>query len=268
MFPIQLPNVQNVSAGARASIHCPVGRTYNTIILQLGGTFTEAQITNIDVNINGKAVQHYDSGTELQLINDYYGRNDPSDDATQMLVLHFARPELNEVDRFTTAIGTLGNVQTFDIQLDIDAGAISPTLVAHAVLDVPRPLGLLTKIKRFPQTFGSAADQEIDGLPRGKHNIMAVHHFGAGGITVDDIEVEADGRKICDGAQAVIENIQKEWGRVPTSASHTSVDYCLAGRLSDALVTQNLQDYRHRLDLSAAGTVNTVIEVLDTFDGI
>src|SRR3990167_485169 len=85
----KLPSARNVAAGAKFVQECPVGLTYDRILMKLTNV-TLAQITNIEVVANGKTIQRYATGTRMQDLNEYYGR--PLNSG--YLTFFFERPEL------------------------------------------------------------------------------------------------------------------------------------------------------------------------------
>jgi hypothetical protein len=277
----KLPSIANVTAGATATLSCPVGKTYNKIMLVYTGTdVARTDFKNINVNINGKSVQTYADGAELDLINDYYGRSDTAG----VLTLHFNRPEAhNLLNQRLTGLGTL-DVQTLDIAFDIDATAPGDlAMEAYAVLSEGMPLGAFVKFKRFPVTYATSGEQEIDNIPKGP-NIMAIHLKKA---DVSNVEVEVDGFKFFEGSKTIIEALQKEAepkARVPQGASCTHVDFMLEGDYQQSLATRypkknpdgsdhplagrNVQDLRIRPTIDTAGALVALVEYLDGFAGI
>lgn len=259
---VELSRVSNVAEGSTFTIECPTnGLTYKRIILEMGGTvFQEDDILNLEVQVNGKAIQSFATGTQLRQINDFYGR--PDNTANGMLELYFDQPELMEAFRTLPGLGTM-DVDTLTIVGDL-SGTTAPTLKAHAVLDAPSPMGTIIKIKRFPVTFSAAGIQEIDKLPMGPH-IKAIHLFKA---DVNDAEVEINGVKVYDASKTLGETEQGIWGRVPVTAACTHIDFCLDGDLRQSIVTRGLDDFRIRMDLGTTGQVVALVEYLDGFQGI
>lgn len=255
----EIPGVSNVAAGATFTIECPVGRTYHRIGLELTN-ITAAQLTNLTVEVNGKAIQTFADVAELKLLNDYYTRDD--DSANGLYWLYFTRPEMHEDTRELTALGT-ADVDTLTISGDLDAAVVNPAIKAHAEFTAGTPLGLITKVKRFPVSLVAGVN-EIDKLPRGPR-ILAIHNLKA---DITDLEIEADGVKIYDASKTVGESIQKMYDRTPQSASATHVDFVQDGDIAGALVTAGLQDFRLRPTATAAGVDTVVVEYLDAFAGI
>ncbi|MCW8917478.1 MAG: major capsid protein P2 [Gammaproteobacteria bacterium] len=262
--PIELPSFSPVAAGVTVTLGCPTTRTYEKIILKYGGTFTRAQMKNIRVEVNGKPMMEFKDGDELDAINDYYGRAD----VAGYLTIYFNRPEMDYKPGMQKLCGLgTADVDTLQLRIDVDAGATNPTLEAHAVTSDPTPMGAITKVKAFPASFATSGEQAIDNLPRGPR-IIALHLFKS---DVEAVSVEVNGRKIAEGIKALHEQVQKEAGRVPQTASATHVDFCLDGNLAEALVTDRkagVEDLRIRPTLTTSGAVRLVVEYLDGFQGI
>lgn len=256
-----LPTIANVGAGNKVVLHCPVGPTYESVTLVQGGTsFTRAHLTNISVMVNGKEIQRYADGDELDALNDYYGRSDTAN----YLTLHFSRPELVELAmRRLPAIGT-ADVTSFTIEADIAAGASAPTLTASALVRAPEPLGLITKVKRFPVTYSTSGQQSIDSLVRGPR-IGALHLKKS---DVSAVKVEVDGVTVWDATKTLGEVKQKEAGRTPQTAAYSHVDFLLDNDIASALVTSQRQDLRVLPTLGSSGALVAIVEYLDEWAGI
>jgi len=145
---IPLPSVSNVAAGSQASVRCPVGLTYDNIIVNFNGV-TAAQIKNVELRINGKVIQAYDSLTVVDDMNAFYAR--PYGNSSNV-TFWFNRPEIENVNMWLSRLLALGtaDVDTFDILMDIDSAAVAPVIKMYAVLSEATPMGLITKLKNSP----------------------------------------------------------------------------------------------------------------------
>ncbi len=263
---IPLPSVSNVTPGSQASVRCPVGLTYDNIIMSFEN-LTLAQIKDIELRINGQVVQYYSDAARLDSINAFYGR--PSGSATSV-TFWFVRPEIENVNLWLsrlTAFGT-ADVDTFDILFDIDPAAVTPAIKMHAVLSESAPLGLITKIKSFPRTFATAGAQEIDSLPKGGPEgvrIAAMHLFKD---DITSIEIDINSVKIIDTDTPTLAALETDYGRVPDTGVFVSVDFMLDGDLYRALSTKGVQDFRIKPTITAAGQITTIVEYLDSFEGV
>ena len=156
----------------------------------------------------------------------------------------------------------------------IAAGVPPAAITVKADISAPRPLGLLTKVKRFPVTFATAGVQQLATLPRGPR-IIAVHLFNDATTLLTEVRIEANAVTVMKGTVADLADFESkaERPRVPQSGAggagtELALDFCLSGDLGDALVTASLNDFRIEPTLSAAGQLIALVEYLDQFAGI
>lgn len=259
---IKLPNLQNVSAGGTATLSCPVGLTYDVITLEHTGV-TAAQIKDIEVRVNGKVLQEYKNGDQVNALNTYYGRGT----SAGFLELWFIRPELDTVkEQRLTALGT-GDIQTLDISLEIDALATAPAITAYAIQSEPAALGVITKIRRFPLTFSAGGEQDISNLPLNGARIAAMHLESS--VDISKTRVLVNSVDVFEATDKVAAQIQNRYGRTADSASdYFRADFMLEGDLSQAIITQGVQDFRVKPTLAGGGQVDVLVEYLDGFNGL
>lgn len=265
---LRLPSLSRVVAGSKATLELPLGNTYERIIFTAGAAagLDVGDIKRIDVLINGNVVQTYKNLQRLIDINSYYNRDADSISATAaQFALHFTRAELvDSLWRKAPGIGT-ADVQTFHIEIEIDAAApASLTLAAHAVVNPAREnLGAFFKIREFPASSSVAGVLEADKLPKGAW-YSAIHLFKG---DISAVELLANDVKIVDATKAILERIQKGASpvkRVPVTASATHIDLITDGNLLDSLPTANLSDFRVKMTLDTSGAVDIVTETVDT----
>jgi hypothetical protein len=265
---VKMPSMSNVGPGQTATLNCPVGLTYDLISLEYSGKkadgttdITLDDLQNIEVRVNGKTIQHYKNGAELDRINQYHGRGA----AAGVLNLFFVRPEMNDVkDQRITALGTV-DVQTLTVQVDVEATLSSIQLSAYAVQSEPQILGAITKVKAFPVSFATSGQQEIDNLPRSGAMIGVVHLFKS---DISNVEMEVNGIKVFDGSKLISEEVQKRYKKIPQSADATHIDFMLEGDPAQALETSAIKDMRIRPTLDTSGAVRIVVEYIDGYAGI
>ena len=268
---IKLPSMSRVVAGSKAVLELPIGPTYRRVFF-VAAAADALDITDfgrIDVLIDGKVVQTYKDATRLKALNDYYGRGADSFAATAALfAIHFERAELVDlVYRRAPGIGT-ADVQTFNIEIDIPAGAPADlTMVAYAEVDpTPQRLGVFFKVREYSFSSAVAGTVEIDKLPKGAW-YSVLHLFKA---DVSEVELEANQAKAIYATKGILERTQKEASpvkRVPQTASATHVDFITDGDLSQSLRTDLLNDFRVRATLDTAGAMDIVAETFDTLQG-
>jgi len=266
---IKMPSMANVGAGQTATLNCPVGLTYDLISIEYSGKKADGttdvtldDLQNIELRVNGKTIQSFKDGLELDRINQYHGRGA----ASGILNLWQVRPEMaNLRDQRLTALGTR-DVQTLSLHIDGESTLTSLSLSAKAVQSEPQNMGAITKIKAFPTSFAVSGEVEIDNLPRaGGVMIGCLHLFKS---DVSNVEVEVNSIKAFDSTKDYSEEMQGRYKKTPQTASATHVDFMLEGDLSQAMDTRGVQDFRIRPTLDTAGYLRTVVEYIDGFAGI
>lgn len=157
---IPLTAINGVAANATATINIPVGSIrYHSITLgyktATTGGATEAtmkaEITEIRLVVNG-VVQRKMSPADLFNLNRQKGKAPTVSASTAIpgyLTFYFSEPQRKtNFEREATAWGT-NNVNTFQIQIDIAAGASSPVLSGFALVDdVSQPMTNIVKWKK------------------------------------------------------------------------------------------------------------------------
>ena len=261
---VKLPSLSNVALGSTATLNLPIGRTYDQIRLKLTDLNLD-EVQNIELIANGKTFASWKDGAQVKFLNDYYGR--PADPAGQ-LTFHFVRPEMADLtQRRMFALGT-ADLKTLTLRFDIPATTVAgtaPVVEAWAVQSEPAPMGVVTKIKRFPFASSVAGIKEIDNLPTGGARIMAIHALKG---DIDKSEVEMNSVKVFDAQKGIAEGIQIAAGRTPQSSVASHLDWILEGDAGQALATKDLQDFRVRLDLATAGAGELIVEYMDGLAGI
>lgn len=265
---VRLPSLSRVVAGSKATLELPLGNTYERIIFSAtaAASLAAGHIKRIDVLINGNVVQTYKNLQRLIDLNTYYGREADTVSATAaQFALHFTRAELlDSLWRKAPGFGT-ADVQTFHIEIEIDAAApASLAITAHALVNpVREALGAFFRIREFPVSNATAGILEADKLPKGAW-YSVIHLFKT---DISSVELISNDVKIVDATKAILERIQKGSSpvkRVPISASCTHVDLITDGNLLDSLPTAGLSDFRVKMTLDTAGAVDIVTETVDT----
>lgn len=261
-----ITNISPIANGVSFTVQVPVGRTLERLTFRLGGTFTAANITNLQVRIDGKVVQEYATGTVLDALNKFYGFGDPSTE----LSLNFVRPWMKRQleDAFVTGLGT-SDVQSLQVTGDI-SGATSPTLTAYGIFSAPQPLGVLTKVRRLSINAAAAGAVSVDNIPRGPR-IMALHCQKA---DVNVVDLQAESRRIIYGSKTDLHSVATRHGRTPQTG-FTHVDLLFSDRLDDSLVTvigngQGARpiDLRAMLTVGTSGSFDLYTEYLDGWAGV
>ncbi|QYX66812.1 hypothetical protein K2227_11115 [Shewanella putrefaciens] len=262
---VKLPSFSNVAAGNTATLELPIGRTYDKIHIPYTGV-TLAQMKNIRLEVNGKAILEYKDGQALADYNKFYKRNT----ANGILDLHFKRDEMKtllEARMFGlgTQSGNTGIISNVTLRIEIDAAATAPTLEAYAIQSDKAEIGYITKVKNFPFALNEGVT-EFDKLPRpASASLAALHIVSTTPIT--KVELEIDSLKAFEGGKTLIEKIQVDHGRSP-QAGRLTLDFVLEGDMLQAIPLAGLQDLRIRIYTEGAGSAVLVAEYFDGLAGI
>lgn len=258
-----MPTINNVFAGGRCTLQCPLGLSYDFIILKLTNC-TPADLKNFKIKVGANSVWDLTSATYIADINEYYDR---ADDAGY-LTIWFYRPEMKtETERAMFSLGT-EDIQSLTLQWDLDAGVTSPAIEAWAMRRPQAPIGVITKLRQYPLSFATAGNQDIDNIPRGPR-ISAFHLYKAD-VSAVELKVnngQGAGTPV-DSPKMVLETIQKRHGRKPLTAKATHVDMNLLGKWDTPMVTAGLQDMRLKPVIDTSGALDVMVEYLDTLDGL
>lgn len=269
---IRLPSLSRVVPGSKAVLELPIGPTYRRIffVVTAASLLDVGHIGRADVLIDGKVVQTYKNGGRLKALNDYYGRAPDVFTPTRAeFAIHFERAELADmVYRRAPGVGT-ADVQTFNVEIEIAAGApASIAMVAFAEIDpIPQKLGVFFKVREYSFSSPVAGQVEIDKLPKGAW-YSTLHLFKP---DVSFVEVEANQAKAIDATKEILERTQKEASpikRVPQTALATHIDFITDGDLSQSLRTDLLNDFRIKATLATSGAMDIVAETFDTLQGV
>lgn len=277
---VKLNSFSNVTAGNTATLQLPLGRTYDQIGIQFSG-ITLAQMKNISVEVNGKAIQTFKDGKELADLNKFYGRNTTA----TILDFHFKQPEMKtlaEQRMFGLGTASLNHpaqsqleadqspaIQVVTLVMDIDAAAANPKLSAFAIQSDPSSLGSIVKVKRFPIAVNAGLN-EYDKIPRpASARIKAIHVISE--ATIESVVTKVDNVDIAELDRVIVEKIQVGNGRAP-QANIATTDFCLEGDMKQAVPLKGIQDLRLHIttaDDTASQTFATlVVEYFDTLSGI
>lgn len=263
---IKLPSVANVAAGASCSVNCPIGPTYERILLTVTGTTVATNCQNIEVRINGKPVMRFRNLDELDKINTYHGRGAA---ANGVYSIWFRRPELPAVaDQLLFALGT-ADVATLSVHADLAAGIGTPTVTAHAdINNTVQPLGIITKVKAFPCTSAALGEVSIDSIPRTGARIACLHFENTSTPTFSNLRAQADGIDLIDATPTMLLEQAKSYDKAAVTG-WMHADFIVGGDFRESLRTDNLQDLRFLPTIATAiGAYHVTVEYIDRLEGI
>lgn len=250
---IKLPSVQNCVAGNTATLDCPIGLTYDALFITLTN-ITLAQLTNIEIRVNGKTIQEFADGEELNALNVYHGRRTFSNG---VLPLYFIRPEMTlPIEQRMTALGT-ADLATLSFHADVAAACSSPAMVVRAQLSAAEPMGVITKIRRFPRAAAAAGEFEFANAP--KLGRIACVHFKKSDVS--NVLIKVDSRETVDASKTVLSEVQAGFGKT-AQTGYTHADYIMNGLIQDSLITRGVQDLSMRPTLDTSGAIAIIVEYL------
>lgn len=266
MFKTKLPPFENVVASQTAVLpRLPRGNMYAGITFELGGTFTQAQMSAIRLMVNGKAIVNI-TGTHLDAINNY----DRLKDTSTFLTYWFADPTVQ--DPVLSQLGCLDTsrgVDEFGIEVDIGA-ATSPTLKAFAWMLPPSPkndrfAGFFKSMLKVVQAPGAAGQFNMPIALGSKAGgfVRRVHTFHA---NTTSIQVKRDGVNLQDDLTIAEVNYMNEQRWRTTQSGHCAWDPISQNWIEDLVPTLrsdgNAASFEFLDTVSAADTVTLYTELL------
>lgn len=257
-----LKKIENVVAGATATLQLPIANTYDRIYLQLVSGVTKAQITNLKIELNGRLVSDFKDVTTLEDLDKFYGRNIEAD----IVAFNFNEDDLTKLQQEGEFFGlsTYG-LSTAMISFDIAADATTPVIRAFAEKSDPFPAQnqWLKKTRKFPFSV-AAGMNEITTIPRPEGSVIKAIHVKKADL--NGVELLIDNVKWYELPAAINSQMQKRYKRVPQAGYYT-LDFTLQGKLTSegVTLTSAIQDMRLRVDCATGGTVEVIVEYLDRF---
>ena len=270
---LQLPPFQNVAANSRASLRLNLGVTYEKIHLQLGGTFTKAQMTNIEAKLNTKLLTKT-TGPHLDAQMAYRGFAA----SANFLTLDFTERDAPDIGgKLMGAIAATGEagVQDFTLEVDI-GGATAPTLTAWGEIGSPSANRLVSTIKQQQKVIAAAAEETIF-VPRGSSGaqVKRIYVFGA---NISHATVRRNGVDWFQRVPKAMLDFAQVSNRRVTQAGLVVIDFVQDGLQSGALNTAMVvgpdgkavavDDVDVRIQTTAADTLTIYTDMYTTNDRI
>ncbi len=267
---IDLPSFSSVAAGATAAIDLPVTDIYHSLRLNYGTSTAggptqanmESEITEIRVKVNG-VVQRTMSAAQLFALNAYHGI--PVNDG--FLPIYFSEPWRRSAQGEDSLAWGMADVETFQVEVDIAAGATNPTLSATAVKEAAsRAMGPIVKWRRFRVPVAAVGVVNVSTLP--KNDAYYALHAISGNVS--DVTVKVDEREVFQATAANASAYYKEQGFTPQTG-YFHVDFAPTGRVADALPMRDargnrVSDFQVDFNMSAAASFDLITETLGLRD--
>jgi hypothetical protein len=267
---ISTNSFNSVAAGQTATIDLPVGGlTYHQCRIRYGtGTAggasqanMESEITAVRIKVDGK-VQRRFSAVELFAINAFNGIAFQ----TGELPIFFSEPWRRSAQGEDALAWGTADIGTFQIEVDLAAGATAPTLEAYLEVErVSRPMGAIVKWRRYNVPVSAAGVVNVTTLPK----IDAYYRLHAHTGNVSDVEILVDQLQRYKASAARNTAILQDYGKSP-QAGWFHVAFDRTDRVADALAMRGAQravsEYRIDFNMSAAGSFDLITETLGPRD--
>lgn len=265
-YKLQLTNLQNVAAGATATLKCPVGKgapTYDQIVFELSGGALPAHITAIKGKANGRIFMDESSFTDVGLRDSYRGIPNvagfPTIDFTEPKARNGASEQL-----VASVPGAL--LQDLSFELKLAAGFVG-SIKAVANYRPPTTNPYIRKLLGTAVSFaaaGTEAAPNIVYLPvgeaGGKIKRIWIHEDGNGDVTFAEVRIANS--SVHAATRAAIEDDQKRNGLTPQTKICV-LDFVADGNLAGMLDTGATPNVELRLVTDAAGPYRVYYELID-----
>ena len=285
--PLRLPNVSNVGKDQTATVNLGTGNhTYESVNLGIQGLKRD-EIKNIEMRVNGKPIQSYQSIADLDVINEYYGH---AVDVNR-IDLSFYRQHLTSAAQARTFNIGVSDVSTCEFQLDINdvdtsqgnigVAPFTPAIKAYAPRythvnkdgvinrDANR-LGAITKVRHFTYASNNAGRYEISDLPR-EMFLQALHIKSEGTVSTEcnitDVKLELDGQTVWDLSREEMRVFLSDRGR-KVNDLYYHLDFMLSNEQGSQLSLAGLSDFRLILETQKAGVITVYPEYWSGIGGI
>lgn len=272
LFREGLPFNNVVNSGVATAEITP-GRTLECILLELGGTFTKAMITQLRLKANGKVIFEA-TGTQIDKLNAFRGL---ATDAAYLPIFFVETKGRDRVDQMVGAFDTSVGIKNISIEVTI-AGATSPTLKMYLQESKPQtdkngdPLSympVMSKVLRYPFSIGNGGKLPIT-LPFGNTGAVLkrlhVEYAGTAG-NVKSAVLKQDGLIVHESGNASNNFMNTVFGRSNQTKLY-SLDFGIDDNSMNLLDTRDARSLEFLLDLTAGDNGTVIAEYLDTLGNL
>ena len=234
--PRSLPSFNSVAAGQTATLDVPVTGTYDTFMFTYststaGGATQanmEAELLEWRFMVNDK-VQRRFSTEELFDLNYHKGQGLPN---AGEITIHLAEPWRRSAQGEDALAWGMGDVNSFQIQVDIASGATAPVLSGKCIRQKQTiPMGPIVKWRKYTVPVTTTGLVNVTTLNK-NDQYVAIHAHSA---VIDDVEVMIGEAEEWKATAAEAARLQASYGRVPvTGWFHVPFD--VSNRVLDTLI--------------------------------
>ena len=281
---LTLPSFSGVGAGQTATLDIPTLESYHKIVLKYQTTTAggatqanmEAEIDEVRIKVNGKTQRVFD-GRQLFDINAYHGITviPGSAGVYGYLPIYFSEPWRRSAQGEDSLAWHMSDVDSFQIEVDINAGATAPVLATLAHREVtplgqnnrPLPMGPIVKWRRFNWQPTGAGVFNVQTLPI----IDSYYAIHMDDVTINSVDLTIDGVEWFDTVDRLdLNEMYVDQGFVP-DADWTVIDFSPSARVAHARPMRDsagvkVKDLRLDLDMAGAATFDVVTETVGLRD--
>lgn len=278
---IPFTKVSGVAAGGTATIELPTNVRYHALVFQYGcanaGGPTEANceahLTQWRLNI-GNVTQRMVSTAHQFDINRTKGVTPTVGASVGYVPFFFSEPQRESTPLIEATAWGMKGVESFQVEVDIAAGAISPTLTGYAIVDDVQepPVGIVKLRREIIQVAAIGDLSHRLNTDRGD-SYQGLYFFEATPGDINNVRLEWDGVKLFD-LDENDDDVYRQW------AGSTTVSGCFHIPLddnnpADAVPTlkrnsdgslMRVQEFDATLSMGAAANVTMYREVIGAPD--
>lgn len=271
-FNLRMPAPDSVAAGQTATFQLPLVNTYHELQLEYSGAALSTW-GDYRLYLNGVAIQ-----TVKMSDRDAFNQHDKLAAAAGIIKIPLERKNLKTLDgqeltsidagRVTQAKGRQAN--SFYLEVDVPAGATSPTLKLSATVSPSSGMGIgsVLFIKRHQRPIGAAGEAQISDLPYGDSQAAALNRvwFKPASGTVNKVRIEKDGVILFERSAALNTSCLADGQKNPQSGWYT-IDKTEGGIGGDMIPLVGHSHFAYVMDNSAAGSMTIYSETIGTVVG-
>lgn len=268
------PSFNGVGAGQTATINMTIGPTYDKLVLVVGtGAIggpnlanVIAMIEEIRIKVNAK-VQRRMTAAELIAINAYHGKAFRDGH----LCIYLAQPWSRTAQGEDVLGWGTNDIETFQIEVDIAAGAVGPTLgmISHK-RPISRPLGSIVKWRKQNIPVTHTGNVVVSTLDK-SNNYYAMHCKSE---DFSSVRVLVDNQEIWNVKKEFLEDHYDDYDFTP-QAGYTHLDFAATRRTAEGMLVLNYEidgkayqvhDFRTEFNMNAANGFDLITEVVGPRD--
>jgi len=264
---LKLYPFNNVVASGLATLDLNnlLGYTIERITFNLGGTFTKAMITGIQIKANGKVIWD-DSGARLDARMKYRSIADNPN----FLTLDFSEVRARtELGQSLGAIDTTFGIANLKLEMQIN-GATAPTIQGYAEVSRPQvdpaqraTANLISRVHSTTITIGAGGQFSLP-IPHAEVSAggSLFKRWAIFSANMTAILIKKNGITVEESLKTLNEFSQLEYRKVPQAGLYM-VDFIMDDNQSQIFNTRDAQTLEILGTFSAAETITIVSEVLE-----